>query len=144
MTRCVIFDIDGTLADHRHRLHHITSWPKNHEAFFAAMHLDGVHPAVVELARILDQTGNLVFVSGRPDRYRQVTVTWLLRIGISLSTLYMRADGDCRPDHIVKRELLAEILADGWKPWLVIDDRPQVVAMWRAEGLTCLQAAYQE
>ena len=116
MTRCVIFDIDGTLAEHR----------------------------LVELARILDQTGNLVFVSGRPDRYRQVTVTWLLRTGISLSTLYMRADGDCRPDHIVKRELLAEILADGWKPWLVIDDRPQVVAMWRAEGLTCLQAAYQE
>ena len=31
-----VFDIDGVLADVRHRLHHVTARPKDWDAFFGA------------------------------------------------------------------------------------------------------------
>jgi hypothetical protein len=55
--------------------------------------------------------------------------------------LYMRPARDSRDDGIVKSELLDRIIADGYEPWLAIDDRDRVVEMWRARGLTCLQCA---
>ncbi len=53
----------------------------------------------------------------------------------------MRPEKDYRDDGTIKAELLDKILADGWEPWLVVEDRQRVVDMWRARGLTCLQCA---
>lgn len=145
MNSCVVFDIDGTLADLTHRLHHVKGGRKDWDAFFGAMHLDTPHEAIVTLARRLERADVLlVMVSGRPDSHRDVTGAWLAAEGVPFNALYMRKTGDYRADHVVKREILAELRADGWAPWLVIDDRPAVVAMWREEGLACLQAAYHD
>ncbi len=147
--RAVIFDIDGTLADVEHRLHHLEGEQKDWDGFFADMHADPVIEPVARLARILAaQCGSglidaVLVVSARPDdgRYRQVTETWLAANGIAYNALYLRAGGDYRRDEIVKSELLQQILDDGYDPFLVVDDRPQVVAMWRSFGLVCLQCA---
>lgn len=56
----------------------------------------------------------------------------------------MRAAGDYRQDAIVKAEILEQILADGYEPFLVVDDRPQVVDMWRSYGIVTLQCAAEE
>ena len=53
----------------------------------------------------------------------------------------MRAEGDYRADDVVKGELLDRILADGYHPELVFDDRTRVVNMWRARGIMCAQVA---
>ena len=53
----------------------------------------------------------------------------------------MRVDGDHRPDYLVKREAIERLRANGWDPVLAIEDRRQVVDMYRAEGLICLQCA---
>lgn len=55
MTKAVIFDIDGTLADATHRLHHITRHPKNYDAFFAAVGDDSVIEPVRDLAQALSR-----------------------------------------------------------------------------------------
>lgn len=55
--------------------------------------------------------------------------------------LYMRKEGDHRPDFKVKRDLLAALKADGYEPIMAFDDRDQVVEMWRAEGIPCAQVA---
>lgn len=55
--------------------------------------------------------------------------------------VYMRKDGDHRPDNEVKSELLARIRADGHDPIMAFDDRDQVVKMWRAAGIPCAQVA---
>ena len=83
----------------------------------------------------------VVLSSGRPEEYRAVTEEWLGRHGVSYQGLYMRPTGDTRADHIVKAEMLTQIRADGFDPFIVIDDRPSVVAMWRENGLVCLQVA---
>jgi len=53
--------------------------------------------------------------------------------------LYLRKDGDFRPDDITKKEIFEKVLTDGFKPQLAFDDRDQVVSMWRDMGLPCFQ-----
>ena len=142
----VIVDLDGTLADCTHRLHHIRGGRrKNWDAFFGACHLDTPNAVVLALVKALEKEHRVVFCSGRPERTRRATVQWLKdHLGVEDPDLYMRADSDRRSDDIVKRELLARIRGDGFDPQLAIDDRKRVVDMWRSEGLICAQVAEGE
>lgn len=92
----IIFDIDGTLADASHRLHHITprpqgvslfneeTWPssfkKNWDAF---LHPDAVAkdapiiPIWEILYSLLDAGNRILFITGRSDALRQTTAAWL-------------------------------------------------------------------
>ena len=55
--------------------------------------------------------------------------------------LYMRKEGDFRPDAKVKEELLNQIRSDGYEPILAFEDRQRVVDMWRRNGIQCCQVA---
>lgn len=140
--RTAIFDLDGTLCNIKHRLHHVTDGCRDWEAFFEGIPADDL---VVPVAAILEALRNdcteIVLCSGRPEKCRPNTEAWLLDHEIFYSKLYMRPDNDTRPDHVVKREILDQILADGFEPLVVVDDRQSVVDMWRENGLICLQAA---
>ena len=142
MTKCWIFDIDGTVANGDHRLHHIKKTPKDWTAYFAACAGDAPIPHVVELFRACVQTHPVVFVSGRSDECREDTLSWLEGTldGIA-ATLYMRKAGDYRPDDVIKIELLEQLRADGWDPIMVFDDRDRVVEAWRRAGVPCAQVA---
>ena len=147
--RCYLFDLDGTLCNIDHRLHHIQNGNKNWDAFYAACLYDEPIPHMVELARTLSKTAPIVYVSGRSDAVRLQTCGWFGANGLPATirpplndlALYMRKHGDHRQDHVVKLELLQQILADGFKPIMAFDDRNQVVEMWRANGIPCAQVA---
>lgn len=136
----IIVDIDGTLADLTHRLHFLEK--RDYDGFYGALSKDKVKLNIVETVVNLGmlKSNRIILCSGRPDTYRQETSDWLLvEAGLTCEALYMRAAGDYRKDHIVKAELYDKMLADGYEPSLVIDDRPSVIAMWREKGLDVLQ-----
>ena len=55
----------------------------------------------------------------------------------------MRDGADLRKDSIVKREFYDNEIRDQYFVEFVLDDRNQVVDMWRKDlGLTCLQVNY--
>lgn len=140
---CIIFDIDGTLADCTHRLHHIAGAHKNYDAFFSKAHLDVPILPIIRLCQTLHDEGQMiVFVSGRPDNLRTVTENWLWEYVGFNGPLFMRREGDRRPDYVVKCEILEyDLRRNGLEPWLAIDDRPQVIEKcWRAEGIKTLAA----
>lgn len=138
--RCYIFDIDGTLADCSHRLHHIQKQPKDWDGFFADCVHDKPIVHMVDLAVHLSNYWPLVFVSGRSDVVRSETVEWLRAHHLD-GDLFMRHEGDHRPDDVVKSDLLDRIMAGGWHPIMSFDDRNRVVAMWRSRGIPCAQVA---
>ncbi|ROO88444.1 putative nucleotidyltransferase [Actinocorallia herbida] len=99
---------------------------------------------VIAVVRALAASGHpIVYLSGRGERARAATSAWIAHhIGVPGLDLLMRADGDHRPDEIIKSELYQRRVLPAHGPaGGVIDDRDKVVAMWRALGLTVLQAA---
>jgi predicted secreted acid phosphatase len=137
-----IFDIDGTLADCSHRLHHIQKQPKDWRAYFAECRGDAPIQHVIDLLLTIWDAGNdIVYVSGRSDECREDTLNWLLTHGLPEAPLYMRKAGDHRDDDILKAEILEQVIADGYKPVMAFDDRDRVVAMWRSKGVPCCQVA---
>jgi hypothetical protein len=99
---------------------------------------------IVRLVKDLLQVGEtVVFMSGRDESCRAETEAWLAaHVDDAFQpVLHMRPAGDNRKDSIVKRDLFEEHIAGRYAVRFVLDDRDQVVAMWRATGLTVLQVA---
>ena len=141
----IIFDLDGTLANCDHRLHFIQNKPKNWKAFFEGMDCDAPITSTIALAQSLyGSYDNLIFCTGRPDNYRQITRDWLVaHVGdwTPNCLLYMRRVGDGRPDYVIKEEALMDMRTNGHDPKIAFEDRDQVVDMWRRNGLICCQVA---
>jgi predicted secreted acid phosphatase len=142
----VIVDIDGTVADLTHRLHWVTSKPKNYAAFKAASHFDTPIVPVIEAVKALEKAGNtILFVSGREGttEHRAETMTWLVQNGFEFmlthpQRLFMRKAGDYRADDVIKEEILDEILMLGFRPSIAFDDRRRVIEMWKRRGILVL------
>lgn len=140
MGNCYVFDLDGTLADIEHRLHFIQGETQDWRGFFAACGDDTVIEPVSRLLRHLAGVSNIVILSGRSDECRGATKAWLHKHELVYDMLYMRKEGDHRPDHEIKLEMLDQMKNDGYEPILFVDDRSKtVVDMWRAQGFICLQ-----
>jgi len=84
---------------------------------------------------------NIIFVSGREDKDREPTIRFLVKHGIECLELFMRKTGDFRKDAIIKKEIFDEHIRGKYNVDFVLDDRNQVVELWRSIGLTCLQVA---
>ncbi|NJQ00384.1 phosphatase domain-containing protein [Streptomyces zingiberis] len=136
-----VFDLDGTLADVRHRLHHIERRPKDWDAFFAAARYDQPLARGVELARGSAAECEVVYVTGRPESCRADTVDWLARHGLPPGELRMRGPRDRRPARVTKPELLRR-LAAGRRVALVADDDPQVCDAYERDGFPVVRAAW--
>lgn len=141
--KTIICDLDGTLCNADHRRHFVEQKPKNFKAFYEAAKNDEPNQWCVDILEGMDHLlYSVVFVTGRPEEYRQLTINWLeTYIGDKTSYhLAMRKTGDYRQDYIVKQEIYDEYLKD-LDILFCIDDRQQVVNMWRRNGLVCLQCA---
>lgn len=88
-----------------------------------------------------DMRPQVIVMSGRDEACRAETEQWLVDNGIQYDHLFMRPEGDMRKDSIVKAELFDEHIRDNFDVKFVLDDRQQVVDMWRSMGITCLQVA---
>jgi len=137
----VIFDIDGTLADIRHRRGLLEGDRPDWNRFNAMMGDDIPNEPVVTLYKSLWETRqfDMVLASGRNEKHRAVTEQWLIWNEIPFGRILMRADKDSRADHIIKQEILDMLLGEGRRIAFTVDDRQQVVDMWRRNGITCLQ-----
>lgn len=118
----------------------------NHGIFYRNVDQDPVIEPIVKLVEKLWEDHDIIVVSGRPDSEAGIgTEDWLnQKLGINIKHLFMRQGGDYRVDWMVKEEILDRMVASGLdlsSVRYVLDDRDQVVEMWRRRGLTCLQVA---
>jgi hypothetical protein len=77
----------------------------------------------------------LIILSGREDKSKEHTCSWLKENKINFDNIYMRKTGDFRKDSIIKKEIYDEFIKDKYTVMGVFDDRPQVVRMWKELGL---------
>lgn len=134
-----VLDLDGVLADVRHRLRFLERTPKNWDAFFAGIPADPPLEVGLILAAELAREHDLVYLTGRPERTRADTQAWLDQHALPPGRLLMRRDGDRRPARSVKRSSV-ERLGGEASVAVVVDDDPDVCAVLRTAGWPVLQA----
>jgi hypothetical protein len=128
----IIVDIDGTLATMSDRSPY--EWHRVGE--------DAPVDAVIKAVRAAAYSNEIIVMSGRDESCRSITENWLVQnLGVSFY-LYMRPENDQRQDDIVKYELFNNNVRDKYHVNYVLDDRDQVVRMWRKLGLNCFQVNY--
>jgi FMN phosphatase YigB (HAD superfamily) len=139
----VVFDIDGTLADTSHRLHHLYPFEgmgvkKDWGSFFAAAKDDPPIQSTININNLYSSSPNIkviALLTGRPDNTREDTETWLNKYNVKYDILIMRSSSDRRPDHIVKKELLLGFLefhkytTDNVEA--IFEDRAHIAEEWK-------------
>jgi len=131
-----VFDIDGVVADVRHRLHHLERRPKDWIAFFAEAADDEPLSEGLALVADLAERHEIAWLTGRPAWIRDITAAWLRRYGLPAAQLHMRGDTDRRPARTYKLgalERMGEVA-------VFIDDDERVVAAAKGAGFPAVLA----
>ena len=141
----IIFDVDGTLMNIKHRRHHVEH-PLNKDndwkAFRAATVNDTPNEDIFDMAKMLHAAGHRILIATARDlTEKAITIKQLMGAGLVFDQIYMRPEKDNRSDSELKSEILDKMIEDGYNPTMVFDDRDQVVSMWRAKGLRVFQVA---
>ena len=104
MKNIIVCDLDGTLANCEHRVHHVRNKPKNWDAFYAGVREDEVNDVVLNvLDKFISYEGSLydiIFCTGRPERCRADTEWWFREVPTTsssrrFSTITFQKTGCC-------------------------------------------------
>lgn len=137
----LLVDIDNTLADTAHRAHYVNrpikekDWP----AFFKAMGEDTpIIPVINKVKEYNNRGWNIILITGRPDKYEHLTLPWLEQHNIPFCKLIMKKKGEyrARGSHW-KAKIYGDLIEEGWKVKLAIDDEEEVREVYKMIGLEC-------
>lgn len=143
--KIVIFDLDGTLAIINKRKDlAMTNDKFDWDVFFdpSNISLDVPNKPVIKMAQLFAEDGfTVVIFSGRSNKTEKTTRSWLSHNRVPFHKLVMRDNKrHFMADNELKKQFLDEhVNIDD--VFLVVDDRQQVVDMWRKNGLTVFQVA---
>jgi hypothetical protein len=136
-----VVDVDGVVADVRHRLHHVTGRPKDWRSFFEGAADDGLLTEGEHTVRALAEVYDIVYLSGRPEWLRSVTERWFDEHDLPPGPLMLRPYDDYRPSAVYKLEVL-ETLAESSRVAVLVDDDPRVLDAARRAGFDVLPATW--
>lgn len=140
--QAIIFDIDGTITDITHRRKYVKQSPKDWDNFNDLMKDDILQHWAKALIKDLRIRYDIILITGREERFREITLDWLRRNDVHSNMLLMRTTGDKTDDDVIKKGLYERHVEPRYDIIAVFEDRSRVVKMWRDLGLTCLQCDY--
>lgn len=129
--QAIICDLDGTLAHIDHRDPYDASTCER----------DGLNLPVFQVLQRFAGEAMIILVSGRQEQWKSQTMNWLKNHCVPYDLLLMRKTNDFRKDTVIKKELFNAHIKNKYQVLFVLDDRDQVVKMWRENDLTCFQVA---
>ena len=133
MKDAIIVDLDGTLCNCSSRSY--LAEQKNWDEFFSLLGEDTVNEGVATLVRKPFGLYYVLYVSGRPEKCRGPTVSWLMKSSLPVGKIFLRKDKDYRPDYVVKEEIYDNEIKQEYKVVFAIDDKKEVCDMWRRRGI---------
>lgn len=138
---CIVVDVDGTLAIRGNRSP-FDYWKAGE---------DKLNEPISKLVNMLQNTSDhliTIVMTGRENQCDEngrtvldITQKWLNSNDIHYDDIFIRENGDHRPDFEVKKELYEEYVKDQYNVLYWIDDRKQVLDKIRELGITVLDVA---
>ena len=87
------------------------------------------------LIRLLYGEGRrIILLTGRGERVREATETWLEHNQIPFDELIMRSEGDRRPAWVVKMQKINREMFSPQNTFCIFEDEPETVSKMRAQG----------
>jgi len=134
----LVLDLDGTLCDCRHRLHYIEPPLPEWDMFHRLGEVDVPILPVLVLVRTLVASGwTLLIQTGRPEKVRPGTESWLHRHQVYYSGLQMRPSGNREHTVDLKRRWMQEYALTP-ENTIVLEDQPRTIVALRNDGWTVL------
>ena len=131
LSDAIIVDMDGTLAIIGDR----------NPFDVSRCDLDLPNQPVLETVQKWQDSKTIIVMSGRTDDGKAKTEAWLNQYGVKYQHIYMRKTGDMRKDSVIKQELYENFVKDKYNISFILDDRQQVVDMWRSLGFNSISSS---
>jgi hypothetical protein len=138
----VLLDLDHTVSNAfwRDSMIGVESWDKYHEE---SQH-DKPFKNVANLINSLASVGYVIIgITGRNEKFRQLTTNWLLKHRIDVDELLMRPDGNFEKNGIVKIKLIDDRFKKNYKEiQFLIDDNEDTILEFFKLGIATLQVRH--
>jgi len=141
----IIVDVDGTISNCEHRINFAKT--QDWDEFHSRCDCDEQIKENLDVVAGLADTFEIILVTGRPEKYRQQTETWLKdqMVYHLITDVLMRPKDDYSPDGVMKEGLITEYFGSLStaleKVTVILDDRDKVVDHFRGLGFNVWQVA---
>lgn len=138
MANIILCDIDGTVANNDHRQHFLEG-KKDWDGFFSELVND--LPIQIIIDKVIQEQANgkeIVFLTGRPERYRYSTTLWLKEHFDFEFKLLMRNDGDQRNKLEIKKEIFKKNFKSD-EVYCVFENDYELIKMWKELSLLTIE-----
>lgn len=129
--KIVLWDLDGTLFDIRHRLQYVTEKPKNWKAFYDEIPFDEPFVTMTNLWRWYAHYGyQQLILTGRPEHTRPVSLKMIhdfVDAEFDDSNLLMRPNDDFQSDVEFKVAVVQHLIDIGKTIEIAYDDKHEIV-----------------
>jgi hypothetical protein len=151
MKNILLCDIDHTIAHSAWRDNlippQIGAGPRKWDAYYLAGDDDLPSEQMRKLLCAINYDGHyrLHYLTARPIKWRRETHNWLIRHGFPDAEIIMRPEGNHEASPFCKFTLMKERWPD-YKQRVAcfIEDRADVVAVFKAAGIFCLQSHLEQ
>ncbi len=134
--KAVIFDLDGTLSDRRHRLHYLEG-QKDWKNFFEQMYLDPpIKETFKKLFRHYHNNHKIIILTGRPEEFRDTTINWLKENNVEthMYKMFMRESKNYESDISLKRRIF-ETKLNRYSVIKAYEDNADLIKLWNEKNI---------
>ncbi len=132
----VVFDVDGTLMDEKHRAH--LRDEKKWDEYFDLCHLDTPIPEMVSLLKDYKEKGYEIWImTGRKETCKDKTLKSFKDAGIEFDNIKMRGEDVMIPDYVLKPAWIAKYIGKE-RVEARYDDSPRVLEGFIKKGLNAI------
>ena len=136
-----IFDVDGTLVNVDPILNILLNQDRSSDSFkqnYDDFHKESIscepHKDVVDMAIKARNDFDIIIVTARKEKYRNLTSRWLKNNNVIHDALFMRQNDDYREDYAVKKDILEHVKVY-WDVKHAVDDNPSIIELWEENGI---------
>lgn len=131
-TDTVVFDIDGVLSNSDKRQFCLEGEKKDWDKFYSLVENDDPYLPMVRLLEMMywEMSYEIVLLTSRPERIRDLTENWLHDQDIHYNELIMRPDNNFDPKWKVKS--IKDLKMERQIMW-IFEDSPKEIALFRKE-----------
>ena len=137
MSKIVLCDIDGTIANNDHRQHFLQG-KKDWDGFFSELINDEPIFKIINKIKAHHLSGKeIIFLTGRPEKYRYSTSLWLKENFKFEFRLLMRKNNDYRNKLLIKNEIFEDNFSTH-SIYCIYDNDEDLIKLWKDKGINSI------